>query len=164
MLSGAQKHVNCFDQSIKCFCEIFLIWDGQPFFSVNVNHDLMVGINYKINVVMHYYLSCAYPQHGGDERVITRKCNEYWLLFQDNNETALSILVINVNFSITATCVLYLSWLINWTSPRMDIIVAIHVTKLLTKNFSLNAYGVRYFLGQCMWPFKLYQFFDEINQ
>jgi len=46
----------------------------------------------------------------------------------------------------------------------MDIIVAIHVTKLLTKNFSLSAYGVRYFLGQHMWPFKLYQFFDEINQ
>jgi len=31
MLSGAQKHVNCFDQGIKCFCEIFLSWDGQPF-------------------------------------------------------------------------------------------------------------------------------------
>jgi len=24
---------------------------------------------------MYYYLSCAYPQHGGDETVITRKCN-----------------------------------------------------------------------------------------
>jgi len=46
----------------------------------------------------------------------------------------------------------------------MDIIVAIHITKLLTKNFSLSAYGVRYFLGQYMWPFKLHQFFDEINQ
>jgi len=41
----------------------------------------------------------------------------------------------------------------------MEIIVAIHVTKLLTKNFSLSAYGVKYFLGQHMWPFKLYQFF-----
>jgi len=28
----------------------------------------------------------------------------------------------------------------------------------------LSAYGVRYFLGQYMRPFKLYQFFDEINQ
>jgi len=46
----------------------------------------------------------------------------------------------------------------------MDITVAIHVTKLLTKNFSLNAYSVRYLLGQYMWPLKLYQFFDEINQ
>jgi len=47
----------------------------------------------------------------------------------------------------------------------MDIIVAIHVTKLLTKNFSLSAYGVRYFLGQCMWLFKLYQFFmKQINK
>jgi len=46
----------------------------------------------------------------------------------------------------------------------MDIIVATHVTKLLTKNFSLSAYGVRYFLGQYMWPFKLYQFLmKEIN-
>jgi len=45
----------------------------------------MIGINYKINLIMYYYLSCAYPQHGGDERVITRKCNKYWLLFQDNN-------------------------------------------------------------------------------
>jgi len=35
----------------------------------------MVGINYKINLIMHYYLPCAYSQHGGDERVITRKCN-----------------------------------------------------------------------------------------
>jgi len=35
----------------------------------------MVGIDYKINLIMYYYLSCAYPQHGGDERVITRKCN-----------------------------------------------------------------------------------------
>jgi len=43
----------------------------------------------------------------------------------------------------------------------MDIIVAIHVTKLLAKNLSLSAYGVRYFLGSYMWPFKLYQFFDE---
>jgi len=47
----------------------------------------------------------------------------------------------------------------------MDIIVAIHVTKLLTKNFSLSAYGVRYFLGQYMWPFKLYQFLmKKINK
>jgi len=30
MLSGTQKHVNCFDQGVKCFCEIFLAWDGQP--------------------------------------------------------------------------------------------------------------------------------------
>jgi len=42
----------------------------------------------------------------------------------------------------------------------MDIIVANNVTKLLNKNFSLCAYGIRYFLGQYMWPFKLYQFFD----
>jgi len=35
----------------------------------------------------------------------------------------------------------------------MDIIVAIHVTKLLTKNLSLSAYGVRYFLGQYMWHY-----------
>jgi len=44
-------------------------------FKVNLYHDLMVGINYKINLIMYYCLSCAYPQHGGDERVITRKCN-----------------------------------------------------------------------------------------
>jgi len=25
----------------------------------------MVGIICKINLIMHYYLSCAYPQHGG---------------------------------------------------------------------------------------------------
>jgi len=35
----------------------------------------MVGINYKINLIMYYYFSCTYHQHGGDERVITRKCN-----------------------------------------------------------------------------------------
>jgi len=29
----------------------------------------MVAINYKINLIMYYYWSCAYPQHGGDERV-----------------------------------------------------------------------------------------------
>jgi len=39
----------------------------------NLNHDLMVGINCKINLIT--YLSCAYPQHCGDERVITRNCN-----------------------------------------------------------------------------------------
>jgi len=31
MLSGAQKQVNCFDQGIKCFCEIFLNCHWQPF-------------------------------------------------------------------------------------------------------------------------------------
>ena len=31
MLSGTQKHVNCFDQGIKRFYEIFLTRDGQPF-------------------------------------------------------------------------------------------------------------------------------------
>jgi len=31
MFSGAQKHVNCFDQGIKCFFEIFLTLDEQPF-------------------------------------------------------------------------------------------------------------------------------------
>jgi len=31
MLSGVQKHVNCFDHGIKYFCEIFLAWGGQPF-------------------------------------------------------------------------------------------------------------------------------------
>jgi len=46
----------------------------------------------------------------------------------------------------------------------MHIIVAINVTKLLTNNFSLSAYSVRYLLGQYMWPLKLYQFFDYINQ
>jgi len=30
MLS-TQKHVICFDQGVKCFCKIFLAWDGQPF-------------------------------------------------------------------------------------------------------------------------------------
>jgi len=35
----------------------------------------MVGINYKINLIIYYYLSCANPQLEGDERVITRKCN-----------------------------------------------------------------------------------------
>jgi len=29
-LSGVQKHVSCFGQGIKCFCEIFLTWGGQP--------------------------------------------------------------------------------------------------------------------------------------
>jgi len=29
--SGVQKHANCFDQSIKCFCKVFLGWGGQPF-------------------------------------------------------------------------------------------------------------------------------------
>jgi len=29
MLSGVQKHVNCFIQAVKCFCEIFLAWGGQ---------------------------------------------------------------------------------------------------------------------------------------
>jgi len=41
----------------------------------------------------------------------------------------------------------------------MDIIAAIHVTKLLTKNLPLSTYGVRYFLGQYVWLFKLYPFF-----
>jgi len=36
--------------------------------------------------------------------------------------------------------------------------------KLLTMNLSLSAYGVRYFLSQYMWPFKLYQFFDLQQQ
>jgi len=36
-------------------------------FTVNLNHDLMVGMNYKINLITYYYLSCAYPQHRGDE-------------------------------------------------------------------------------------------------
>jgi len=31
IFSGVQIHVNCFDQGIKCFCEIFLGWGGQPF-------------------------------------------------------------------------------------------------------------------------------------
>jgi len=35
----------------------------------------MAGVNYKNNLIMYYYLFCAYPQHGGDERVITRKFN-----------------------------------------------------------------------------------------
>jgi len=30
ILSGAQKHVNCFAQGIKCLCEIWT-WDEQPF-------------------------------------------------------------------------------------------------------------------------------------
>jgi len=40
----------------------------------------------------------------------------------------------------------------------MDIIVAIKVTKMLTKIFSLSAYGVRYFLGQYMWPLNYINF------
>jgi len=47
----------------------------------------------------------------------------------------------------------------------MDTIVAIHVTKLLTKDFSLSARSVRYFLGQYVRPFKLYQFLmKQINK
>jgi len=55
--------------------DIFNLRRTNRLFSVNLNHDVMVGINYKINLITYYYLSCAYPQHGGDERVITRKCN-----------------------------------------------------------------------------------------
>jgi len=28
MLSSVQTHVNCFDQGIKCFFEIFVAWGG----------------------------------------------------------------------------------------------------------------------------------------
>jgi len=74
MPSGAQKHVDCFDKRYQMLLrDIFNF--RQTTFSVNLNHDLMVGINYNINLTMSYYLSCAYPQHEGDERVITRKCN-----------------------------------------------------------------------------------------
>jgi len=31
ILSGAQKHVNCFEQDIKYFYEIFLARGGHPF-------------------------------------------------------------------------------------------------------------------------------------
>jgi len=45
----------------------------------------MVDINYKINLIT--YLSCAYPQHGGDERVITRKCTNTDYFFKIIIET-----------------------------------------------------------------------------
>jgi len=31
MRSGTQKHVNCFDQGVKFFCEILLAWEWKPF-------------------------------------------------------------------------------------------------------------------------------------
>jgi len=36
MLNGTQKHVICFDQGVKCFCEMFWAWDGQPFVSSKI--------------------------------------------------------------------------------------------------------------------------------
>ena len=36
--------------------------------------------------------------------------------------------------------------------------------KIADQELSLSAYGVRYFLGQYMWPLRLYQFFDETDQ
>ena len=51
MLSGAQKHVSCFDQSIKCFLRnIFSLRRTAICFQVNLKHDFTVGINYKINL------------------------------------------------------------------------------------------------------------------
>jgi len=120
--------------------------------------------NHKINLIT--YLACAYPQHGGGEEVIIRiNATKYWLLFQDINwncATALSILVIKVNFSVAATCVFYLSWPINWTSPwtfncrNSDY-------KIADLEHLRSVYSVRYFLGYYMWPFKLYHFRRNIQ-
>jgi len=52
---------------------IFSLRGTTVSFQVNLKHDLKVGINYKINLIT--YLTCEYPQHGGGERIITRKCN-----------------------------------------------------------------------------------------
>ena len=148
MLSGVQKYVNCFDQGIKCFCEIYLHEADNRLYSFNLKHDFTVGINYKINWITCF--ACAHPQHGGGERVMIRiNASNYWLLFQDNNwncATALSMLVINVNFSITATCVFYLSWPINWTSPwTFNCRNSDH--KIADLEHLRNIYNVRYFLG-----------------
>ena len=119
ILTGAREHGNCFDQGIKCFCEIFWHEADNRLYSFNLKHDLTVGINCKINLTT--YFACAQPQHGGGERAIVRiNATQLWILFQGINwncATSLSILVIIVNFSVTATCVFYLSWPLSWTSP-----------------------------------------------
>ena len=54
---------------------------------MNLNHDLMVGSNFKSNLIMYYYLSCACPQHGGDERVITKNATNTDYFFKIMIET-----------------------------------------------------------------------------
>jgi len=56
----------------------------------------------------------------------------------------LSILVI-VNFSVTATCALYIT-LAEKLSISVDMIVEIQVTQLLTWNFARSVTDLRYFL------------------
>jgi len=91
----------------------------------------------------------AYPHHGGGEGVIIRiNASKNWLPFQDitwSRATSLSILVINVDFSLTAICVLYLSWPINWTSPwRFNCRNSDHT--IAGAEHLHSVYGVRYFL------------------
>jgi len=47
----------------------------------------MVGSNFKSNLIMYYYLSCACPQHGGDERVITKNATNTDYFFKIMIET-----------------------------------------------------------------------------
>ena len=100
-------------------CKLF--WSRYQMFLRDIfsmrRTTVCIHLIYKINLIT--YFAWAYPQHGGVEAVIIRvNASKYWLLFQDNWScgTSMSILVINVNFSVTATCVFYLSWPINWTS------------------------------------------------
>jgi len=113
----------------------------------NLKHELTVGIKYKINLIT--YFACVSPQHGGGEGVIIRiNATKYWRLFQDINwncATALTILAITVNFSVVATCVFYLSWPINWTSPwTFNCRNSDH--KVADPEHLRSVYGVRYFL------------------
>jgi len=52
MLTGAQKHVNFLIRLLKVFARYFEA--DNRLFSVNLKHDLMVGINYKINLITHF--------------------------------------------------------------------------------------------------------------
>jgi len=71
MLSGVQKHVNCFDQGIKRFARYFQREADNRLYSFNLRHDFTVGITYKVNLIT--YFSCAYPQHSGGEGKGVRK-------------------------------------------------------------------------------------------
>jgi len=92
------------------FARYFLHEADNRLCSINLKHDLTVDINYKNNLITHFLAHIL--NIAGVNEESQENGNKYWLLFKDINlnwAPALSILVINVNFSVTATCVFHLS-------------------------------------------------------
>jgi len=134
MPRDARKHVICFEQGVKCFCEIFLAWDRQPFVSSKIkarfdcwNFTHFITL-FQLRICLAQIINMAGVKEESQENEI--KC---WLLPRFWLKLCNSVEYISSECELCSYCYKYFLFMFTYKLHiSVDIIVEVQVRKLLT--------------------------------